>query len=396
MAAERQQHRQQRSRSQPPFLLALPVHQAEYEQEHRYGAHIHRAGGEGLGAPIGRKALAYLREVGLTGPAKQFHGFRLHAQLTRRRSAVVIGYDEVGKFLPAVGPGRCIVDVEALGAAFPCAALGGAAAHRIRSVLPGGKEARRIGRDSGESQHQQQHRGKPEVLLRLLAGNHPYEQHKYVQQYDDGKIIGNLRMMGLDLEGNGNAEKGRTEAYAGKAPALAEPLLNRLAVGENQGCKHPGHVCQGHHLGVVTNLDDLQIVRAEGDGDGASGRDQRTDAKRQHQQEGSQKRYEEIRSRTPARQQEIIDRLGDVARTGAGECDGGHAAEHRFRPGGGLAGMRLVPLLFLVSHSHPAGDIGLIDHLAGKDVGNERVGEYQEAQHYAGDYEYLFLHASIG
>ena len=402
MAAQRKQYGEHRARHDPPFLLAPEGEQAQHEQEDGDGAHVHRPGREGLRAPVEREVLGKLLQVGLPRPLEQLVGLGMfRIDRPGGRTAVEVGNQQVGQFLPAVRPGRGVVEVQALGPRAAFRSLGAAAAHGIRGVFHRGQEFDGVGGDAGDAQDQQQCRCCEEAAPEAFFPDR-HHQHDDVDQDQQREVVGDLRMVGLDLEAQRQAEQRRPEdgarqptVFPGRggsclrsaaAPGLPATVgdSQSLVISKDQRSEYPGQERQGLHLRIVADLDDLQVVGAERDGDGAAHGNQRMDAEGEHQQPRAQQRKEEVGGRAAARQQEIIDRLRPVALRGG--VDGGrrHAAEHGLRPGGLVVGMGGVPFHHLVGHALPAGDVALVDDLAAQDLGDIGVGEYEQADHDAG------------
>ena len=89
--------------------------EAKHKEEDGNCAHIHRPGGEGLGAPVHRQGFGGLLEVALPGLPEELYRlrlFRIHG--LGRCSPVETGYHEVGKLLPSIAPGGGVIEVKAL------------------------------------------------------------------------------------------------------------------------------------------------------------------------------------------------------------------------------------------------------------------------------------------
>ena len=169
-----------------------------------------------------------------------------------------------------------------------------------------------------------------------------------------------------------------SEAMAAAGPAQG------LIVSEDQCGQNPGQEGEGLHLGVVADLDDLQVVGAEGDGDGAADGQKRVYPQGEHQQPGAQQRDEQVGRRAASGQQEIVDLLRPVPARGGVDRGGRHPAEHRFGPRGGIVGVGGVPAHHLVRHPLPARDVALVDDLAAEYLRYVGVGEDEQADHDAG------------
>ena len=110
---------------------------------------------------------------------------------------------------------------------------------------------------------------------------------------DDGQVISNLRMVGLDLE-----TQGKTEEYR------SQPGF--LPVGIDDGGNDPRHKGDGHHLGVVPDLDNLHIVGTEGDGDGSDNGKRNLDSESQKQEESSDQRNQKVAGRPSSGKKKFI------------------------------------------------------------------------------------------
>ena len=190
-------------------------------------------------------------------------------------------------------------------------------------------------------------------------------------------------MVCLDLERYGDAEHRRSKQKQRPSAARGKALFHRLAISEYERGKHPGQERNSLHLGVMPDLDNLYVVRAECNGNGTSGGYERTHTQRKQQEESAQKRNEKIRGRTLAGKQQIIDRLHQVALGGTHYRRRGHSGKHGARPHCAVVGVIFVPYQALLRHAHPAGDVSLIDDFSRKDVGNKCVAQHKEAEHYA-------------
>ena len=195
-------------------------------------------------------------------------------------------------------------------------------------------------------------------------------------------------MVGLDLETYEEREHRGTEGAPGQ-PSL---LLERGVVGIDQCGEHPGQEGYGLHLGIMAHLDYLQVVGAEGHGHGAADRHQRMHSEGEHQQPGAQHRDEQVGRRSAPGEQEIVDLLGPVAVGGRVDGGGGHAAEHGFRPGGGIVGMGSVPVHHLLRHALPARDVALVDYLAVEHLRHVGIGQDKHSENGAQIKQYLLSH----
>ena len=279
MAAHGHQDGQDGYSQQPPFLPALIQAQAQDKQENGDGTHIHRPGREGLGTPVQRQCLGGFLQVFLTRPAQQLDGFalvRIHG--AGRGSAVEIRNHQVGQFLPAIAPGSGVIQVQALGVS---AVLGqfGPAAHGIGRIFGQRQQLVHVGGDARAAQHQQQGRCHQERLP-LLAADGLHQFHHPVSQHHDGQVVGNLLVVGLDLQAQRQAEKDGAKQRL--------PVRLARAIRIHQRRQHPRHKGDGLHLGVVAYLDDLEIVTAERHGDGPANGQGHAYTHCQEQQESAQ------------------------------------------------------------------------------------------------------------
>ena len=149
----------------------------------------------------------------------------------------------------------------------------GAATHCVRGVLICRNQLVCVCCNAHASDDKQESRSNKEVLQKcpfLLVDAQIYELPYGIGKYYDCKVICDLRMVGLDLEAQCKGEEGRSKNR------LWQPLLPVLTEGpqshpvsEDHSCKNPREVGDSLHLGVMSHLDDLHIVGAESDGDGA-------------------------------------------------------------------------------------------------------------------------------
>ena len=212
----------------------------------------------------------------------------------------------------------------------------------------------------------------------LAFAQQPDQQHQHIRENDDGQVIGDLDVVGLDLEVQGEGEQGR--AQQGRRQPFVPIVLfgKRLPVGPDDRRQDPGRPGHGQHLGIVPHLDNLEIVRAESHGNRSAHGDEPVHAEGQHQQEGTQQRNEQVARRPASRQGQVVDRKGPVAGGVARHHRSRHSAEHRAGPAGPVVGMGRIPLVGLVGHADIAVDVTLVDDLAGQDLGNIAVSEHEE------------------
>ena len=377
MAADRQQDGQDRRRQQPPALPSLVAEEPQQEEEDGYGADVHRAGREGLRAPVEGHVLRHFAQVRLSGALEQLVGLGLGPHLARGGTSVVIRYHEVGKFVPAVAPGRGVVDVEPFRLAGRLASP-----HRILRVFPCGDELVCVGADAHHSEHEEQGGGGQEASELLFLHQHADELHQHEEEDDDGQIVGDLRMVGLHLAVHREPEEGRSQEHSG-------PFFG--PVGVYEGRQRPRDERDGLHLGVVSYLDYLEVVGAEGDGHRAACRYERIHPEGQQQEEGPEERNEQIGGGALAGVHEkVVEPQGEVAVARLVEGNDRHAAEHRLGPGGLVVRMGGIPFPGLVRHSQIARDVALVHYLTAQNLRYEGVRQHQEPQHYQYVGEYFF------
>ena len=371
MAAHRHQDGQKSGRHNPPFLAPFIQEQTQHKEEYGSGTHIHRTGREGLRAPVERQVLGGFLEVFLSGALEKLDGFRLvGVHGARGGAAVEVGNHQVGKLFPAIAPGGGVIQVQPLlAAAFPGEL--GAAAHGIGRIFGQRQQLVGIGGHARQAQHQKKGRGNEELLHRLPPDCR-HQLHNGIDEHHQGQVIGNLLVVGLDLEAQRKAEKDGPQQDFPNAFGL---------VRVNQGGQNPGHQGDGLHLGIVAHLDNLEVIAAERHGNGAHKGHRPADSQRQHQQEGAQQRYKEPGGRTLAGKQQVVQRLGIVSAVLGRNGRGGHSAEHRVGPVRGVVGVGLVPLRHLVRHSHIAGDVALVHNLAFQHLRHKAVTQRQEQRH---------------
>ena len=222
MVAEGHEDRHEGRGQQPPPLASLIKEEPQQEEEHGNRAHVHRSRRERLRPPVHRQMLRRLPEVALARAAEQGDGRALVGVHRRGGGAAVEVRDhQVGQFLPAVGPRGRIVEVQPL-RIVPLAAQFGTAAHRVRLVLVQGQEFVDIGGDADAAEHKQQGRGRDKAPEGLFPPReHVDEQHDGIDQDDEGEVIGDLLVVGLDLETDGKGEK-RGAEHRLRQPAAPE------------------------------------------------------------------------------------------------------------------------------------------------------------------------------
>ena len=380
MVAQGQEDTDYGRNEHPPFLLTLIQAERQQEKEDRNRTHVHRAGGEGLRTPVERQLLGNLAEIRLVVLTEQADGFGLfRIDGTGGGAAVEIRNHQVRQFLPAIGPGSCIFQVQAAAGRIAVAGQVRTATHGLLGIFIGRNQPVGIRTDTQQAEAQQQGGGKEEVAEAFLTlAQQPDQQDQYVRENDDGQIVGNLDVVGLDLEIQGKSEQRRTQ-QGRRQPFVPVALLGKgFPVGPYHGRQNPRRPGHRKHLGIVPHLDDLEIVCAESHGDGAAHGQQPVHSEGQHQQERPQQRDEQVARRPAARQGQIVERKSPVAGGIAGHHRGRHSAEHGAGPAGPVVGMRCVPLIGLVRHADIAVNIALVDDLAGQDFRDIAVSKYEE------------------
>ena len=75
-------------------------------------------------------------------------------------------------------------------------------------------------------------------------------------------------MVGLDLhaEGQGKKDCSQNGLWQPVCKFLVLDLCKGRAVGEKHSCYYPRHEGNSLHLGIMSNLNDLKVVRTEGNG----------------------------------------------------------------------------------------------------------------------------------
>ena len=98
------------------FSFPLYMNSASTNRKNRDRTHVHRTRRERLRAPVHRQAVGHRASARLSGRLKQSYGLRLvRIHGTRRRTAVEIRYQQVRQFLPAVRPGRRVIQIQSFG-----------------------------------------------------------------------------------------------------------------------------------------------------------------------------------------------------------------------------------------------------------------------------------------
>ena len=347
-----------RPHDEPPFFLPLVAEQTQDEQEDGDGAHIHGTGREGLGTPVHRQGLGDFAGVGLAGSLEEFDGLglrRIHG--LGRCASVEVRDHQVRQFLPAVGPRRGIVQVQAAALDIPVLRKFGPAAHGMRGIFRQRQKFVHIGRDAHAANDQKQGRRNEEPPDPVLVFRQYVNQfHQRIEQHQDREIVRDLLMVRLNLHTQRHPEEHGPEERFRQPPALSL----RAAVRIHQRRQHPREEGDRLHLGVVAHLDDLEIVRAERHGHGAAERQRPTDSEGQHEQESPQQGNEQVGRRTLSGKQQIINGLRIIPAVLRGNGRRGHAAEHGVRPIGRIVRMRGIPLVHLVRHPHISRDIALV------------------------------------
>ena len=234
--------------------------------------------------------------------------------------------------------------------------------------------------------------------------------HQRIQQHDDGQIIGDLLVVGFDLQAQGQAEEGGPQhCFRKSAPEergfsgcicpyrVAKRRIRRnlfppegAAIGEHHGGQHPGHEGDGLHLGVVSHLDNLEVIAAEGDGYGPAYGHRQAYPEGQHQEKSTQQRDEQVSGRTFSDKKQVVDGLRPVSAVLGRDGRGGHAAEHGICPVCGVVRMCLVPLVHLVRHPDITGYVALVHNLTLQHLRHESITQGKEQGHDARSDSYLF------
>ena len=194
-------------------------------------------------------------------------------------------------------------------------------------------------------------------------------------------------MVGLDLQGKRKAEKGGAQE--------GFPAFGTIRV--HQRGEDPGHEGDGLHLGVVTHLDNLEVVAAEGHGNGPAQGDGPVHPQREEQQKRPQQSNEQVRGRPFSHQEQLVQPLGVVPFVLCRYRRGGHAPEHGIRPVRGIVRVRGVPLTHLVRHAHKAGDVALVHNFTVQHLRHKSVAQRQENGNHTQANGYIlpiFLHKS--
>ena len=144
MIAPREHDRKKGHDEQCPFVWTLDHKKSQEEQHADNGSHIDRTGSERLVTPVCRNVLAELLCRFL------WHALLDHvlAKLTVtaciivRRTTHIVRHKEGPTFVNAVAPGRCIVEIQALGLIVGIRRLDKvavSASHRLFSIFEVGK-----------------------------------------------------------------------------------------------------------------------------------------------------------------------------------------------------------------------------------------------------------------
>ena len=316
----------------PPFLLPLVKEQSQEEQEYADGSHVHRTSRERLRTPVIwhplRCALAILLE--------QFGDLRLcRIHDPCGRASVEIRNHQVRQFLPTVGPGSGIIQLQAILVDLLSDRVGkfGTSTHRVFGIFIQRCELYGICAYSCKADDQQEGGGceePSEGRASFLGAEQRNCKSNRIDRDHYREVICDLLVVGLDLEAQRQSEQNRTQESLRKPalPPLGGLGFQCLPVSEHHRSKHPRKECQCLHLGVVTHLDDLQVIRAEGHGDGSSNGQELVYSERQHKQEGSQQGNEQPGGRPFPGHQQVVQSLGPVPFGRWHERSRRHSSEH--------------------------------------------------------------------
>ena len=256
-----------------------------------------------------------------------------------------------------------------------------ASAHGVRGVSVSGNQLVEVGSYADPSDYQQHRRDYEKPSGELLLPHACVHQHDYgVDENDDGQIVRYLRVVRLYLHAEGQCEQHRSEEgrRQPRFPCPVFMLFECAPVGEDQCGKYPGHKGDSLHLRIVPDLDDLQVIGAECDGNGTSDRQQPVHAHRQHEQESAHEGDEQEVRRSGPGHQDFIDRFGPVSLEVIVHGDIGHASEHGIGPIGRVIGMLRIVLHGFLCHASPSGEVRLVYDLSAKDFRHEAVCEDQK------------------
>ena len=146
---------------EPPFVPSLAQEQSEEEEEDCYRTHVHRPCSERLRSPIKRQGLRNGIGIGLAVLLQQADGMGLGwIDGARGGATVEIGNHHVRQFLPSVGPGSGVVEVEAFGLFLSVILIAGCefrtSAHRVLGIQVGGYQLVGIGSNSSKPEEEQE------------------------------------------------------------------------------------------------------------------------------------------------------------------------------------------------------------------------------------------------
>ena len=279
----------------------------------------------------------------------------------------------------------------------------GTATHCVWGVLICRNQLVCICCNAHASDDKQESRSNEEVLQKgsfLAICTQINELSDGIGEYHDCKVICDLRMVGLYLETQSKSEEGRSKNrfWQPLLPALTEGPQSH-PVCEDDSCKNPREIGDSLHLGVMSHLDDLHVVRAESDGDGACNSNQFACAERQHQEETSDERDEQVTCRAASCQKEIINRICPVPFKRVNRSGGRHASEHGVGPCGRVFRVSRIVGHSLVRHTFPRCDIALVDDLSIQHLRSETVCRNDEQQEdpriYSDILQYCLIHCSF-
>ena len=102
MASQSEQHAEYACRKYPPLILVPVIEQTQHKEQERNCSEIHRSCGKWLRTPVELQVATDCVSIGasLLEQLVSIAAARLYS--SRRRSAVIVWYDKVRQFLPAV------------------------------------------------------------------------------------------------------------------------------------------------------------------------------------------------------------------------------------------------------------------------------------------------------
>jgi len=197
MRAPCKKYGEQRYGKKPPFPSVLRDNQSEQCEHYYDGSEVHWPYGERLRAPVQWKVVHHRVDVSCIGAFQKGVCVGIVSESSCGRTSVEIRYKKIRRFVDSVGPGSGVCEVEPV--FFIIVFKPRASANRVFRIFQQREQFIRYRGDSADSDDEEEQRGRGEPLEIFFL----YRKDKLgyrVSQDDYGKIIGYLRVVGLDLQ----------------------------------------------------------------------------------------------------------------------------------------------------------------------------------------------------